>query len=524
MYILSTLHLVSLLFIFYALGKVVQEYFSFKKSNMYISMPVGMFSYFLVTQAFYMPLILLGFNIDIISIIETVKAVAILSIIIVSFEKWMPKFSLFDLKTTGYLSATVAITLGTYFLLVTYIDFFGGVNTIWLEDIARIGSTSIYGVTDGSTTSIIQDAINRYQSEYYWIYISASKLVQVDQVPKIASVVNLEEITFFVRYEFTIIWLLAVNLTVAGIIINHERNVFSWMYSTIVTLLVTILLAIPGATTDDFYSMAISIIIITFVLDYSSQRRPSDTIITLALIASIAYITIGSDTLYYLIVFGLISVLISAIRGGSMIRNSFHFLLINFAIFMWYVSFVTVTNLEFVGSTFLYMIGLILVFTMVLYPIYSLGYNSSRRLDLNTFENRTFNRVGYSIPLITALFTGGIIVIEFLGGNNSLSKYDEFFIATNIFGDGVLVGIIVYILLIAIPTIAILVLWHYGYRNNSLLTLFALMNLIMNPVVSTFMVDITKIPLSTELVLLPSLFIISGYAVMLIKNSIKKLH
>lgn len=529
-YILSALHLVALLLIFYALGKVVQEYFSFKKSNIYISIPTGMFTYFLITQMFYMPLILLGFNISIISIIETVKAVAVVSILIVSFDKWMPKFSMFGLKSFGYLVATISITLVIYFVLIEYLEFFGQVHMDWINDIGRIGKNSYYEVTKSDSTSIVQSAINRYQSTYYWIYISASHLAPKEIEPLIQSgmgerfgLLYIKEIEFFVKYELTIMWLLAVNLTVAGIIINHERNIFSWLYSLLITSLITVILAVPGSTTDDFYSISISVIVVTLLLDYSNQRRPSDILITMSLLTTLTYLTIGNDTLYYLLVFGLMAVILSAIRGGSMIRNSFHFLLINFAIFMWYLTIVTITNLEFVGSIFIYMVGILIVFAMVLFPIYSLGYNTSRRKDLNSFEYKTFNRIGYAVVFTTI----GLIVTVFffllLAGKPVQGEYDAFFIAVNIFGDKTWVGMLIYLIFIFIPSITIFIFWHYGYRD-SLLSLFAFMNIIMNPVISTFMVEVTKIPLSAEIILLPPLLLMLGWVISKIKNSIKVLH
>ncbi|NQX83354.1 MAG: hypothetical protein HRS50_01390 [Mycoplasmataceae bacterium] len=60
-FLVLLLTLLMLLIIFYAIGRIIQYFFSFRKSNMIIAIPIGFFSYLVITEIFYTISIFFGF-------------------------------------------------------------------------------------------------------------------------------------------------------------------------------------------------------------------------------------------------------------------------------------------------------------------------------------------------------------------------------------------------------------------------------------------------------------------------------
>ena len=98
--IIMTFSLVHI-FAFYALGAIVQDYFSFKKSNRILSIPVGYITWSIMTLFSYVLPIIFGLDKVWFSLMGSLKELSILFIIVLYYKSWAPSYK--ELNTRGIL-------------------------------------------------------------------------------------------------------------------------------------------------------------------------------------------------------------------------------------------------------------------------------------------------------------------------------------------------------------------------------------------------------------------------------------
>ncbi len=495
-----------LLFMFYALGRIIQQKFRYNKSNIYIAIPLGLISYMLLNQLIYTPIILTGLGINILLIIDTIKAISLLLFIIISYEYWLPSFNLVNLKSVGYSLLSITIVLTVYIVLAEYISTFANTDLVWVSYIDNIYTKGVY---EKSSLVSVATVIENYQSTYYWIYIN-SNFGSADT----ATTVNIEIGSIFI---------VAVSLAIQAALTNHEKTFTSVLFATVMSVLVAVVLGFQSPTNDMFYTTSISIIIMLLIYDYASKESPSDNIITIGLFTSTTFITVGGGSLAYIFIFGLTLIILNVIRGGNIVRNTIHFLMLVLLLIVWYVIALFIYDLAFISTAFVYLLILLGVFSIIFLPLYSIGYTQSRREELVNFEKSIQNKIGIIVIIITSSLILLLLFVNWINDVNIVELLNNFFKEFNTINDAVWMGVLLYFGIILVPSILITVFWFMGKRNI-LLTLFAFVNILVNPIAITSISSLLNTPMTGDIILIPSMLIIAIFMIKEFVNRVPLLH
>lgn len=495
---------VVLLVVFYALGRIVQRYFRFNKSNIMISIPLGMVFFVIINQLVYAPIIITGFGESMLSIIDTLKAIGIAIVIVISYEAWMPRFSWIGLKSIAFSIISISTVISIYAVFAVFFgDWFATTNTEW--------TSSIETIFDGGTPTDnpLEAIINSYQSMYYWLYLNSS-----------FGDISIEKV---INIQVALVWITSVCLAIQSTIVNNEKTIISYIAATTLSLFAMFVLGYISPTADLFYIMSISIIVMMLLYDYSKRSNPPENTITMALISSLAFITVGANSFLYFLLFGLVTITLSTIRGGNIVNNTITYLMLTVGIFAYYIISLTLHDIVYIRTILLYVILLAIILILMLLPLYSIGYNPSRREELVQFENSIKNRIGTGVVITAIIITSISLFINFTNDSSTIELVKEFFNEFNGFNSSVTLGLILYLSIIFLPSVVILTLWHFGIRSN-LLSLFAFINIILNPINASTICDLLNISFQGELILIPSMMIISIYFVGEISKRIPSLH
>ncbi len=482
---------VYILFISFCLGRIIQQKFRFNKSNTYTAVPIGIVTMLLLNQIVYTPLVLIGLNIDIISIINTIKSISLLLFIIISYEDWLPSTNMVGLKTIGYSLVSLAIVITIFMILTLYVDSFMIANDTWVNDIKNIGVNNVY---EPAGKDPIVSASNNYKSTYYWMYIISSMMSG--------------DMGVSITMSFGLIFIIGVSLTIQSSIINHERSFTSVFLATMISIMITIILGFIGASNDLFYTLSLSLIILLVIYSYANKEVPSDNAITIGLFATISFFSIGENSISYFTSFGLLLVGISIIKGGNIIRNTIHYLLIGIAIIVWYVPILFIYDTSLIKTVFMYLLFLIGLISLMLLPLFSLGYTQSRREELVNFEKTIKERIGIGSLVGSLGFMLMLIFINFLNGVSTFELAANFIAGIDLYQGRWYIGLTFYLCFILIPTIIIIIFWAYG-KKNSLLSLFVLTNLFINPITISSLANLSGFSVSSEiLIIIPTTILI----------------
>lgn len=495
---------VALLIVFYALGRIVQRYFRFNKSNTFISIPLGMLLFTIINQIVYAPVIVTGLGQDILKIVDTLKALAIILFIFISYEDWFIMPSRLGLKTVTYSILSIGFSVGVYATMAfVFPEWFSVVNEEWI-----LGVQSIF---DGGNTSDNPwiSVVNSYQSMYYWLYLNSS-FGELDLV----KVVNI---------QVALVWIISVTLAIQSGIVNNEKTIISFIASTAISVVQVLVLGYISPTNDLFYIMVTATIVVMLLYDYTRRSVPSENIILMTLFASLAFITIGSNSFTYFAIFGLTAITLSAIRGGNIVSHTISYLMLTAGIFTYYIISLTLHDIAYIRTIILYILLLAVILILMLLPLYSIGYNPSRRGELVDFEKSIHTRIGTGFAITALVTTLLSIFIGLTNDNAFLEQLRIYFIEFNGFGSSVLLGVVLYFSIILIPSIIIIVLWHFG-KSNTLLCLFAFINILLNPINISIMCEILNIEFKGEIILIPSMMIISIFIINEITKRVPSLH
>lgn len=168
-------------FIFYSLGRVIQNRFSVSTESFVISYPLGFIAYWSITQILYAPFIAFGVSPSALAIIEIVKNIAIILIVLVNYDDWL-KVSIFTSKDAmAKFSFFTTMFIGTYLIMQ-----FSGIGM----DASTTSSGLLYQLNDeiinSSTESIMlintgtslgySDYSFSTNSYYYWMSLKMVSL------------------------------------------------------------------------------------------------------------------------------------------------------------------------------------------------------------------------------------------------------------------------------------------------------------------------------------------------------------
>ncbi len=494
---------VVLLATFYALGRIIQKYFRYNKSNIFISLPIGLIAFLIINQVVYTPIIITGLGVEIISIVDTLKAISLALFIVISYEAWFPRFNKIGAKTVGLSLLSVATVILIYGLSALTLNNFAVINSTWVDGINTIGENGVYNPMGDGTV------MNEYQSTYYWLYLNSS--FGDIEVGKVATV------------EMAIVWLSAITLAIQSTVVSNEKTILSFITATIISTSVAIALGFASPTNDLFYVVGIAIIITMILYDYAKRVTPSENSITMATLGSLAFITIGSYSFAYFLIFGLIAITLSSIRGGNIVRNTIHYLLTVLLATLYFVIAMFIHNINYIDTIFFYLIIIGVIFVLMFLPLYSIGYTPSRRKELVMFEESITSKIGIGVIVTTILITLLALFINFIGDSTTYALLRGFFSEFNSFNNNEVLGLLMYILIILIPSATIFIFWYFG-KSNPLLSLFAFINALLNPVTISTLCTILNISFSGEIILIPSMLLLSIFILNEFTKRVPSLH
>ncbi len=511
---------VALLFMFYTLGRIIQKYFRFQRSNIYISIPIGLFAYTLLNQLVYTPILITGMGIDVLSIIDTLKAMAVLLFIFISYDAWLPSFSFLGIKAVSLSIASLLFVLLVYGMLLAFDSGFAPVDADWIASLDQIQKTDVYSpIGDDSFAAVM----NGYQSTYYWIYLNSLNATWADTTGIAGNTEQVLQTAEVVRIEMALIWLTALTLSVQSSVINTEKSVTSHLVATGISTGLMISLGYLSPTSDIFYTLSLSIMIAMLLFDYSKRSIPSDTTMTIALLGTMSFSTIGTNSLSFILVFGLLIITLTAIRGGNIVRNTIHFLSLIVVFLAYCIVAMFFYDFALIKAIMLYIAVLAVVLLLMLLPLYSIGYTQSRRAELVQFEKSINNRIGTIVITTTVITTLLSLFIGFINDFGIFEQLEKFFVEFNAFDGGVWIGLSLYVFIILIPTAIILTFSYFG-KKSTLLSLFAFFNLLLNPITLSSLITMFSIQFSGVILLIPSILILSIYSLGEITKRIPTLH
>ncbi len=496
---------VALLFVFYAIGRVIQNRFKFNKSNIFISVPIGMFAFLILNQIIYTPAISLGEITDenLIVVLDYIKAFGMILFIAITYKEWMPRFSINGIRAVS-LSVTSILIVFLVYYGVAYIDtnhYLLIEYPSWLDE----GSSWLGNLDSTSLT----DVIRKYQSTIRWIMITGNN-----------SNATIEQV---LMVQISIVWITTITFSIQSAIVNTEKSITSYILATVLSVTVAVMLGYVSPSNENFYVFSFTLMLMLLLYEYSKKKAPTETYITFIILGSVAYLTIGDSSIVLLLLMGFLGITLTSIKGGNIVRAAVHYLGLLVGSLTYYMIIIFIGDLSKISNVIIYLFLTLIILIFFLLPMYALGYNPSRRKDLVEFE-RTIKKgvrrgsINIAILLIVASF-----VMNFINSTKTTDLLINYFIEFNWINHELVTGIWMYMLLIMLPSILILINWEYGKTSN-LLGIFSVFSLLSNPVVISTLCNLLSIEFANEIVLLPSMLLLIIAALNEITKRIEPLH
>ncbi len=483
---------VALLITFYAIGRVVQSRVRFNKSNTFISIPIGMFTFLLLNQIVYTPAILLSSvtgDTMIITIIDYLKAFSLILLMAITYKEWMPTFSMIGTKTLIMSSASIALVLTVYYLFAIFDDNFL-VMADWTNnyDVKLLMNPRLSFPELGDDSSLT-DVVRNYQSTLWWINLTA-----INSNSTIAAVLT---------YQMSIIWVVTISLSLQSAIVNNEKSISSYAFATVLSILMSLVIGYLSPSSENFYVFSFIIMLTLLLYEYSKRRLPSEKYITLTIIGSLIFLTIGDSSIILSLLMGFLALTLTSIKGGNMVRSSVHYLGSIVGSLFYYIVIIFVTDTSKIASVIIYLAVMLIVLTLFLLPMYSLGFNPSRRKDLVKFEDGIRKGIRKGVISTTLILVFISLAINFLNSASTIDLLVNYFIEFNWINNDLVMGMWLYLLILLLPSVLILIFWKEGQPGN-LLGLFSVFSLLSNPIVISTLCNILSIEFTSEIVLFPS--------------------
>ena len=502
------------LFIFYTLGRISQNYFSFKKSNHFLSIPIGYIFYFISTEIIYLVGLILQFNIDLLGILEVLKNIALFVVIGIFYRYWVfvPKPSLSWTKTIPLTFFLVAVPIIVYFIMDAYVIDFTPDNA----DLNLVGSINRISQTNEFASnwpqysswndSQIPSILEKYEGQFYFINISTGLLGFGEDITK-------ETISFNMEYLMSSLISIVVILSIASTFVDSERSIISMIISMIISVLLILVLGYIGPYDKIFYSIPVLILIASLLYNYSYQYEGNDKTIVAIILISLTFYSITFWALMLITIIGLFSILITVIKKGQIVRNSIYFLSTLFLVLIISILMLTFDDFQLLTDSVIYLIVILILFAIITFPLYSIAYSQNRREDLSKFEENLNNRLTF-IVIVSSIFLLIFSIIMISAFDNDIASISRTFFDA-IYEDNLNIAITIYIFTLFVPSILIIVASYLGYKSPLLLSL-SYITLIFNPItLPTFTTIFGMIP-NIYLIYLPTTLIFGAWLIGLI--------
>lgn len=496
--------LIAQLFMFFALGLIQQDIFNFKKSNKFISIPLGFLWYMLLTWIIYIPLILIpGTSYSTYKIVEILKNLLLFFFIFILYKRWKPSLGVVDnwYKTIPMTGLIVGLNLYLYFFLWNSYADIGAINTStpFYEGINNLFSSNLTVLFETSGSGAIGQHLNHFQSTYYWLtYMSLSS--------------GDKGLSLVFTKQYPALIVITCSLLITSVMVDSEKSIISFIFGLLVSLALTTSLVYIGPGDKAFYSIWLLVLAIYLMIDLSFQQEIERSSTYLLIFIGFALQSTTSLSLVYLLLFGGIGIVMSILKDGTSLNILFWYL---FTIFLQQTLFAVLGLLStsIVSYSLTYLIIFFVVSSIILIPLYSYKSSNLRRRERAKFEEK--NRISFtSNTLLISSFFIFISILWMSGIQGIFVDHIEAY-----FGDQFQFWVLMYFLLVLIPSIVLIVLKEkLGY--SSLLTALAYTAIVFNPITIIFIVSTLGLSISFVQMLLVGLTIVIIWAIALIRKQI----
>lgn len=498
------------LFIFYALGAVLQSYFSFRKSNSFLSIPLGYVSWQLLTLFLFFIPILFGLEKVWFELLGVIKDIMIIFVLLLYYKSWAPSFKVSNSRAVvrapiGILITVIAIlfllTLNEYVplnnrgdRLNAFIGFMKDDNFIF-DSAAGNSENSIFGQFMHKNTL---DIIESYETFYYWVAITQGSLDTLSN-EQVANLIFAPMMTSIISFA------------ILGSVVDSEKSFISYIYASILIFLVTLLEWRVGVNSQAFYYIPILVLSIMLMFTFSVQQVPSEGVLTASLASLLTLITVTHWAMPLIIIFGACILSLSIIKNGQLVRMMYQYaiaLIIPILLYSVISLLAPLINsddqLNFLDHA-MPLIVVVVTAIIIAFPLKSLATSPERREDLVKFEESIKTNKATSLLLSALIVTGISMLLTFLLGHNIFEVLNDYFMSIN---NNLLVSILIYIVIALLPAVSILI-FNYKTKRSSILNVIPFIVFLLNPATMAFIFSSTGWEYNWLIIFIPELIVFS---------------
>lgn len=481
-------------FVFYALGAIAQSYFSFRQSNRFLTIPLGYVTWLLMTLFIYSMVILLNLNIIWFRLIEAIKLVVIFAIIILYYKSWIVNKDNIDLRTfykvpIGILITVVSIVI--FLLLAEYVPISSNndhlsyyINEMISSDFifdSAIGTTANNGLGISQEDKSTIDIIENYETFYYSIALLGDSINSVSNELLMKKIIPIFIISI-------------ISFSVLGSMVDSEKSIISYIYSSIIIIGLTLLEWMVGTDNQLFYILPSLVLSIMLLFTYSSKVMPNDNLLIASLVIQFSLITVTHFALPILIIFGSVTVALAIIKNGEIVKTMYHLVIAIATPLILYnlislISLIRIPNIEDmrIGLHIISIILILVVVSAIIIPLRSLAFSAERRKDLISFEQKIKDKMEvFLITFALVLTLLSFLVFYLFINRDVIGLLRTYFLAIS---SNIYIAMGIYLMALIVPTIIILIFSSH-YKNRTILSVIPVITLIANPMTTIFVFDI----------------------------------
>lgn len=503
--------IITYLFMFYALGAIVQGFYSFRMSNRYLAIPLGYILWLIITLLAFATPILLGLDIIWFKLMGVIEGVIIFSVIVLYYKSWTPTFTNVNSRSLirapiGIIVTIVAIVI--FLLLSQYVpistnndrlSFYIGRmidNRFVFDTVAGVTANNGYEWLQGNKSTV--DIIENYESFYYWMAIVGDSVVNISRGEVMEIIIPILTIS-------------VISFSILGSTIDSERSFISYVYSSLFIFALTLLEWKIGVNNQMFYILPSLTFSIMLLFTYSLQANPSDNLLTASLVSQLSLVTVTHFALPIIITLGSATVSLAIIKNGEIVRTMYQFIItiavpIILFVLMSLLSSINPTSVEDIklGSHIITLLLLIIIFSVIIIPLRSLALSSERRVDLVSFEQKVKNRIEISLITFSVILTLLSLALVYLFIDHDIVELlSGYFLSIN---GNIYVAIEIYLLVVVIPTFIILIV-SSKYKKKTLLSVIPFITLLINPITTVALFNFVGWEYNVSIIILPELII-----------------
>ena len=490
-----SLYFIFLMFLFHAIGRIVQDKISFKKSVTTLSIPFGFVSYLFVTQIFYIPLIFFSFEGNAFVFIDGIKEFLMFIFVMSYYSDWIPRknINLSNLRSFSIKISSIIILVSIFFLMSFYLDWFmpneplggGRYSYNFVNGIKNLANGRVN--TFNTHLNQVASGFEKYETTYYWM----------------ANIANTTgyEATTIINVFIPLISVVVLILITQSFLVDVEKSIISYFIALIVSFLFITLLGFIGSENEYFISLLIFLFISLLIFSFSMDKYPTNKPVSISLLLLIIFTTITYFSLYIIIILGALITFVSLEKKCNYVFNVLIFLNIFFGLLIVY-SLLILPMIIPTSKYLYYLIITVILYMMFVFPTYSLWSSSERKKDQQSLMNKiNSSLMSYIIFISIATLLSVFLVSKIQSFPTIKDNFEKFFSAIS---NKLWLSIILWLLFIMVPSVLIIV-YRKKIPLSSILTSIAFINLLfINPITMIFILSVFQLKITSFLIFFPS--------------------